>query len=267
MIYREFFTSEDVTSLPAVARILFAGMIVFADDKGLIRHSQRFYKGTILQGLHLGRLSIQRCLDLMEGLRMVCPCVVDDVKHYRITNFARFQRLTERNETKGRERELEANGTRVRAADVRGCEGGSGNGNPEAYLAMLHEWGCQAGDVEQVRRMLETTGGGSDEDVAAWREFHKLAGKQKSVRDASAFTRLKAIRLPHPDAAGVEFWKAAQRERESELEKAKVQRAPPEQRARLQRAEAEPAPIGNVLEEFKRRKRKAVQDKPTKEEA
>lgn len=107
LISRDFFTSADLTDLPAPARLLFAGLIVYADDAGIIRHHPRFFQRTILQGLRISLTAIEQWLDMLRTRNVLAPRKLEGVSCWKITNFAAFQRL-KRREGKRRDDDDEA---------------------------------------------------------------------------------------------------------------------------------------------------------------
>lgn len=112
LISRDFFTSGDLEDLGAKAKLLFAGLVVFADDAGVIRHQPRFYRNTILHGERASLVWIETTLSTLCERSVLTPCKLEGVSCYRITNFSRFQRL-KRREGKRREDEVEGEGEAV----------------------------------------------------------------------------------------------------------------------------------------------------------
>ena len=106
MISREFFTSADLQDQPYWASVLFAGMIVFADDAGVIRADPMYLRCIILApNMHRRcpkSADIVQVLNTYIARRMLTACNFEGVSCYKITNFTRFQRL-KRREGKRRE--------------------------------------------------------------------------------------------------------------------------------------------------------------------
>jgi hypothetical protein len=93
MIHDGIFCSGDLVDLPAAARWLWLGLIVYADDDGMFRDNVRFFQRTILSGLRVSQERILTWLALFVSRGMLSTCKFNDVSGYRITNFFRFQKL------------------------------------------------------------------------------------------------------------------------------------------------------------------------------
>ena len=93
MIGRGFFTSADLTDQPAWVRILWAGLVVFADDSGLIRDNERFFRGTLLCGLGIRRDRLLSAIGTFIARGMLSICQAKGVSHYQVTNFKTHQKL------------------------------------------------------------------------------------------------------------------------------------------------------------------------------
>jgi len=102
LIHRDFFTSPDLTDLPAAARLMFAGMIVHADDAGIIRDQPVLFARLYCFGLDVRPCRVRAWLDTLMCRKCIQSVFLEDVKCWRITNFAQFQRL-KRREGKRRE--------------------------------------------------------------------------------------------------------------------------------------------------------------------
>ena len=108
LIHRDFFTSADLTDRPYWSQILWAGLIVFSDDSGVIRDDPVFMANTILS-----RNAARKCpstsriraeLELYQSRSMLQPELyksrtgaqsepLQAIKCWRITNFTSFQPL------------------------------------------------------------------------------------------------------------------------------------------------------------------------------
>lgn len=93
MIWDTIFSSGDLCDLPAAARWLWLGLIIFADDSGLVRENVHFFQRTILFGLRVSRERIRSWLALFEARGMLASCNLNGVTYYQITNFFSFQKL------------------------------------------------------------------------------------------------------------------------------------------------------------------------------
>lgn len=100
MIYDSIFSSPDLIDLPATARWLWLGMIVYADDNGMLRAHSGFLYHTIMTGTRTSQTRIRQFLSTFETRSMITPCTFEGISYYKITNFFRYQRLRE---GKGRE--------------------------------------------------------------------------------------------------------------------------------------------------------------------
>ncbi len=95
-IHRDFFTSPDLADLPAAARLMFAGMIVHADDAGVIRDQPVLFARLYCYGLDVRPCRVRAWLDALACRKCIQSVFLEGVKCWRITNFARFQRLKTR---------------------------------------------------------------------------------------------------------------------------------------------------------------------------
>ncbi len=107
MISREFFTSADLVDLPAAARLLFAGMIVFADDAGVVRDNSVFFARTLCSGIDVRPCRVRGWCDALASRGCIKSVFLEGVKCWRITNFHKFQRLRKRKGNRQDEDEVE----------------------------------------------------------------------------------------------------------------------------------------------------------------
>lgn len=95
LIHRDFFSCPDLTDLPWWGQLLFGGMIVFADDAGVIRADPEYLRSLVLvcrEPRGRPRLAALRyVLSTLEVRGMLSACILEGISHYRITNFAKFQ--------------------------------------------------------------------------------------------------------------------------------------------------------------------------------
>ena len=205
MINRDFFTSADLTDLPWWGHLLFAGMIVFADDAGVIRADPGYLRNLALvwrgdgsaradRGprrvpslaavrLVLGQLVARGCLELGNFENVSC---------YKITNFTRFQRLKrregKRREEKGREARTDAR--------VPEAAGDDSSGAMEAYYdqdqALVRElqkfMRCSPAKAREVFPGLREP---RHATLAAWRAYEAREGSGAALGAIQAFS--------HPD--------------------------------------------------------------------
>ena len=176
MISRDFFTSADLTDLPPAARLLFAGLIVYADDAGVVRHHPRFFQRTLLQGSRISLTLIEQWLDTLRTRNVLRSDILEGVKCWHITNFARFQRL-KRREGKRREDEVkQLQRTSARQALDPKTELLELT-DAEQVEAWLHQT-CHFGSVK-ARKVLSL--GVTMSDVKAWCEYEKLNGTEAMI--------------------------------------------------------------------------------------
>jgi hypothetical protein len=106
-IHRDFFTSADLADLPAPARLMFAGMIVHADDSGTLREQPELFARVYCFGLGVRPCRVRIWLDALASRGCISRVILEGVSCVRITNFARFQALKrregKRSEAKGSE--------------------------------------------------------------------------------------------------------------------------------------------------------------------
>lgn len=101
MIHREFFTSADLEDLPAAARLIFAGMIVYADDDGLVRDQPVLFARLYCNGIVLRPCRVRTWLGTLASRGCIASVQREGVSYWQITNFAQFQRLN-KNKNKNR---------------------------------------------------------------------------------------------------------------------------------------------------------------------
>lgn len=101
MIHRELFTSADLEDLPAAARLIFIGMIVHADDEGLVRDQPVLFARLYCNGIVLRPCRVRTWLVSLASRGCIASVQREGVSYWQITNFARFQRLN-KNKNKNR---------------------------------------------------------------------------------------------------------------------------------------------------------------------
>lgn len=93
MIDADLFQSADLLDMPATARLLFAGLIVNADDEGIGRADVRWLRNRVLPGLRVSESMVLKHLRSFETKNMLALRVFNSVKCYVITNFHVYQKL------------------------------------------------------------------------------------------------------------------------------------------------------------------------------
>ena len=94
MISSELFLSADLIDLPAVARLLFAGLICNADDEGIGRAETDYLRTKILPGLRASRADVERYLCIFEERDMITVRRLNGVASYICSNWHRYQKLS-----------------------------------------------------------------------------------------------------------------------------------------------------------------------------
>lgn len=190
MISRDFFSSADLIDQPYWAQVLFAGMIVLADDAGIVRADPLYLRNACLSPNKHRRCpdlcSISAVLDAFTARRMLDPCKLEGVSCYKITNFTRFQRLKRR---EGKRREEEENTSEALALeDVRGG-GDSSTAMEDHYDPRKREVGRWlkevVGVIDQAKVSEIARTGISKEDFPAWEVF----AKERGLPDTRSFLR------------------------------------------------------------------------------
>lgn len=234
MISRDFFTSADLVDLPAPARLLFAGMIVFADDSGVIRDNVTFFQRTLLCGIDVRPCRVRSWTDALAMRHCIESVFLEGVKCWKITNFFRFQRL-KRREGKRREGEGEGNARPSRAQKgtdparkppdrsapptnpsrnfpqpPQGLATSAFEGPEDPFLRLVEEWQMPAVHLELVaRRHRERPR--TPEDVADWRRALaqgkdlKAQGRLR-LENVQTFLRKRMVVFANPkDASDIDW--------------------------------------------------------------
>jgi len=181
MIHRDFFTSKDLEDLPATGRLLFNGMIVYADDAGIIRHHPYFFKHTLLHRLKVGLKEIDTYLDHLRTKSCISSVTLQGVSCWQITNFDQFQALKRRD---GKRRDDEEKGTEASAhARENAAEQSSKDTKPEEPGAptepSVMERLCDEFHFGALKaKDLFDRWGYSHADLNAWLQFE--AGKKST---------------------------------------------------------------------------------------
>lgn len=103
LVNTDVFTSADLIDQPAWVRLLWIGMICFADQTGYVTASEVALNAKVLSGLRIRPHRIRTALDTLATRRCIASEIVEGVKYYRLTNFSKFQRFKRQKEGKGRE--------------------------------------------------------------------------------------------------------------------------------------------------------------------
>lgn len=93
MIDADLFQSADLLDMPATARLLFAGLVVNADDEGIGRADVRWLRNRVLPGLRVSESMVLQHLRSFEAKNMLALRSFNSVKCYVITNFHVYQKL------------------------------------------------------------------------------------------------------------------------------------------------------------------------------
>jgi len=93
MIDADLFQSADLLDMPATARLLFAGLVVNADDEGIGRADVRYLRNRVLPGLRVSETKVLQYLRTFETRDMLDLRIFNSVKCYVITNFHVYQKL------------------------------------------------------------------------------------------------------------------------------------------------------------------------------
>lgn len=110
LVYRELFQSADLIDLPAVARLLWIGLLVHCTDDALIRHSPSMLRALLLPGCRISVTRLQHFLDTFVTRSMLVRCKNGNLSAYRITNFSKYQHLRRRKDATEDEGEGELEG-------------------------------------------------------------------------------------------------------------------------------------------------------------
>lgn len=190
LIHRDFFSSADLTDLPWWGQLLFAGMIVHADDAGVIRADTGYLRNLILPCSRLrkrpGLTSIRLVLDQLRTRRCLEDVQLEGVSCFRITSFARFQRLKRR---EGKRRDDEENTREAFARESDGVEAPKPPPKPtpnEDRSRATEEYYSQAGTTQRaIRKILGCSheaaaecaqGGMTEEQARGWRAIQAARG-------------------------------------------------------------------------------------------
>lgn len=93
LIDSDLFQSADLLDQRADARLLFAGLIVNADDEGIGRADPGFLKNKILPGLRTSHARITQLLRSFEARNMLTLRIFNGATCYVVNNFLNYQRL------------------------------------------------------------------------------------------------------------------------------------------------------------------------------
>jgi len=94
LIDSDLFLSADLIDLPAVARLLFAGLICNADDEGIGRAEIDYLRTKVLPGLRIGRAVVSGYLRTFEQRDMISVRQLNGVSSYICSNWHRYQKLS-----------------------------------------------------------------------------------------------------------------------------------------------------------------------------
>ncbi len=197
MISREFFTSADLEGLGAKGKLLFAGLIVHADDAGIIRHHVGFYRACILHGERTSVAWVLHVLSTLEARHVLSPCNLEGVKCWRITNFSRFQRLKRR---EGKRRDEEGRVSVDKAQEPPPQTTADPDPRAEVFEFFESELGAKPKhDAWGAIVKLGTT----PRDVQEWRKAVLWAREHSRLDDPVGFVLSKALSFRNPTAAGL----------------------------------------------------------------
>lgn len=225
MISRSMYTSGDLVDLPAWQRLLWSGLIVFADNSGMVRDNDVLFRGTLLAGLRHSRDAVRRAIDTFAARSMLSRCKLDGVSYLKITNFDEGQRLKDRKGAQEREREREREDERERENSLRGEEerreeapprrppppsSGSRSLPPapssafqEAAEFLNLELCANPHDAVEALKRMALDEQGLREYVRSFREALKAVAAKGGLKDPRAYVRSRALRFPTAAAASI----------------------------------------------------------------
>lgn len=240
MISRSLYTSGDLVDQPAWVRLLWSGLIVFANEDGMIRDNIRFFSGTILAGLGIRPHRIRNALDTLTERRCISREILDDVSWLRITNFHHGQRLKWRE----REREIDGKGkgegsARDRSAPGGRTQGGRAQAPPTPEVGETDPAPTEAFRVAAEFLNLELCADGQEAVVALNRLHLDDAGLREFVRsfrealerirskgqmaDPRAYVRSRALRFKTATEADLDKAHLTPAERKSEARRLEIE--------------------------------------------
>lgn len=90
----EFWTSEQVVDCSPIARLLFIGMLNFADDRGVLKNRPRTIKSQVFpEDDTIGSTVVRQLLDELVNNGLVGMFVSQDVEYIHILAFTKHQRI------------------------------------------------------------------------------------------------------------------------------------------------------------------------------
>lgn len=111
----DFFTSESVGALSWGARLTFAGLWTYVDDRGRAKDNQRAIRGALWPNDEetVSSADVARFIDELVALGMVCRYKVDGLNYLHVINMRKHQAINKPTESKLPECPAHANGTSV----------------------------------------------------------------------------------------------------------------------------------------------------------
>ena len=233
MISSELFLSADLIDLPAVARLLFAGLICNADDEGIGRAETDYLRTKILPGLRSSRADVERYLCIFEERDMITVRRLNGVASYICSNWHRYQKLSRPRkskyavvpEEKGiEEKRIEDEVKPAVAEDIpvpKGPDPFSPNddlkGERQAILVDEIARELNLGYAKAGIAVYER--GVTPEDWEAWKAYEQKAGTRLTVMNIQRYKNPSQIKKPVEGEQPKSF-----RERDTDQAKAEARR-------------------------------------------
>ena len=200
MIHRDFFSSADLHDQPYWAEVLFAGMIVFADNSGVIRADPLFLRNTILAPTPHRRCpsvaAMSHVLCTFVARSMLVVCKLENVSCYRVTNFAKFQHLNRREGKRREENTREDVRVRVEIPPIQPAE------FREAAERVEGHYGPEAQLIRDTKKLLQCSTETARERVRSFRTPKaETLHAWKALASSTPLVELrsKAASFSHPD--------------------------------------------------------------------
>jgi len=272
MISKSILTSGDLVDLPIWQRWLWMGLILMADNAGLVRHNLSTFRSVILLGTRISPTQIEQALSTFQTRNMLSSRTLGDVSYWQITNFSAGQRLKDRETPLEREREREDEREREREGITHAPDPSIPRGGGEAverlrlrlegrYEPVVHSllseigrWGpCAPPKAESIFLKLREP---KAEALAAWRRYAEAHGQPSALAACQNFSHPDEV---PPEPKGKTFAQdreaqteeAENRKRAMDLEAQQARRA----EAAARRDKTRPEELSVMLEKFKEKLR------------
>jgi len=234
LISSELFLSADLMDLPAVARLLFAGLICNADDEGIGRAETDYLRTKVLPGLRVGRAVVEGYLRTFEERDMISVRRLNGVTSYICSNWHRYQKLSRPRKSKYKvapeekrreENRIEDEVNATATEDKKGSFGplpfssSPGGKESEAQTILVDEIARELNLGYAKAGICVYERGVTREDWQAWKAYEQECGTRLTVMNIQRYRNPSEIKTPVEGEQPKSF-----RERDTDQAKAEARR-------------------------------------------